>query len=54
MQQGNLCNKCLKIEFDFHRYLLAGLQWINSVLTNWPEELKASGLSGSAKPELDR
>lgn len=54
MQQKNLCNKWLKVEFDFHRYLLAGLQWINSVLTNWSEELKASGLNGSAKPALDR
>lgn len=54
MQQENLCKNWIKVEFDSHRYLLTGLQWINSVLTNWSEELKASGLSGSTKPALDR
>lgn len=38
----------------YEEYLMVGLQWINSVLTKWPEELKASGFSASTKPSLDR
>lgn len=31
----------------FHRYLLVGLKWTNSVLKRWSVELKAAGCSGS-------
>ncbi|XP_044022428.1 KATNB1-like protein 1 isoform X1 [Siniperca chuatsi] len=36
----------------YEEYLIVGLKWINSVLKNWWEELRASGYSGSAKPLL--
>lgn len=38
----------------YEEYLVVSLQWINSVLTKWPDELKASGFSLSTKPSLDR
>lgn len=37
----------------YEEYLIVGLKWINSVLKNWWEELRASGYSGSTKPLLD-
>lgn len=37
----------------FHRYLLAGLKWINSVLQRWGGELKAAGCSRSTKDLVD-
>lgn len=37
----------------FHRYLLAGLKWIHSVLKRWGGELKAAGCSQSAKGLVD-
>lgn len=46
--------KELKIFFDSHRYLIVGLKWINSVLKNWWEELRASGYSGSTKLPSDK
>lgn len=47
------CNR-LNVVFASHRYLIVGLTWINSVLKNWREELRASGYSGSAKLLSDR
>ncbi|KAM9341096.1 KATNB1-like protein 1 [Symphorus nematophorus] len=38
----------------YEEYLIVGLKWINSVLKNWCEELKASGYSGSTKPPTDK
>ncbi|XP_041809242.1 KATNB1-like protein 1 isoform X2 [Chelmon rostratus] len=38
----------------YEEYLIVGLTWINSVLKNWREELRASGYSGSAKLLSDR
>ncbi|KAG8013640.1 KATNB1-like protein 1, partial [Nibea albiflora] len=38
----------------YEEYLIVGLKWINSVLKNWCEDLKASGFSGSTKPPLDK
>nr|XP_046268962.1 KATNB1-like protein 1 isoform X2 [Scatophagus argus] len=37
----------------YEEYLLVGLKWINSVLKNWGEELRASGFCGSTKFPLD-
>lgn len=37
----------------FHRYLLAGLKWIHSVLKRWGGELNAAGCSGSTKDLVD-
>lgn len=37
----------------FHRYLLAGLKWIHSVLKRWAGDLKAAGCSRSAKDLVD-
>lgn len=39
---------------DLARYLIVGLQWIGSVLKNWWEELRESGLSGSPKLSFDK
>ncbi|AWP16634.1 putative KATNB1-like protein 1 isoform 2 [Scophthalmus maximus] len=38
----------------YEEYLIVGLNWINSVLKKWWEELKASGYNGSSKPVLER
>ncbi|XP_018545629.1 KATNB1-like protein 1 isoform X1 [Lates calcarifer] len=38
----------------YEEYLIVGLNWINSVLKNWWEELSASGYSGSSKLLLDK
>ncbi|XP_022606191.1 KATNB1-like protein 1 isoform X1 [Seriola dumerili] len=38
----------------YEEYLIVGLNWINSVLKKWWEELNASGYSGSSKPLLDK
>ncbi|XP_039994212.1 KATNB1-like protein 1 [Xiphias gladius] len=38
----------------YEEYLIVGLNWINSVLKNWWEELRASGHSGSSKPLSDK
>ncbi|KAI3367801.1 hypothetical protein L3Q82_026643 [Scortum barcoo] len=38
----------------YEEYLIVGLKWINSVLKNWWEELRASGYSGSTKPLSDK
>ncbi|XP_070777018.1 KATNB1-like protein 1 [Enoplosus armatus] len=38
----------------YEEYLIVGLKWINSVLKNWWEELRASGYSGSTKHPLDK
>lgn len=38
----------------YEEYILVGLKWIHSVLSNWWEELKASGYSGSMNPPLDK
>ncbi|XP_071781373.1 KATNB1-like protein 1 isoform X1 [Centroberyx gerrardi] len=37
----------------YEEYLIVGLKWINSVLKNWWEELRASGYSGPTNP-LDK
>lgn len=36
-----------------HRYLLVGLNWMNSVLKRWSGELKAAGCSGSTTDLAD-
>lgn len=38
----------------YEEYLIVGLQWIGSVLKNWWEELRESGLSGSPKRSFDK
>ncbi|XP_071354213.1 KATNB1-like protein 1 [Trachinotus anak] len=38
----------------YEEYLIVGLNWINSVLKKWWEELRASGFNGSSKPLLDK
>ncbi|XP_070835738.1 KATNB1-like protein 1 [Chaetodon trifascialis] len=38
----------------YEEYLIVGLTWINSVLKNWCEELRASSCSGSTKPLSDK
>ncbi|XP_059208850.1 KATNB1-like protein 1 [Centropristis striata] len=39
---------------SYEEYLIVGLKWINSVLKNWWEELRASGYSGSTKLTTDK
>uniref|UniRef100_A0A3Q3JRY2 Katanin p80 subunit C-terminal domain-containing protein n=1 Tax=Monopterus albus TaxID=43700 RepID=A0A3Q3JRY2_MONAL len=43
-----------EIVFFYAYMLVVGLKWINSVLKNCGEELRASGYDGSAKPVLDK
>lgn len=38
----------------YEEYLIVGLKWINSVLKNWWEDLRASGYGGSTKPSSDK
>ncbi|XP_073339131.1 KATNB1-like protein 1 [Pagrus major] len=38
----------------YEEYLTVGLKWINSVLKNWGEELRASGYRGSTKLPSDK
>ncbi|KAJ0062738.1 hypothetical protein NL108_004366, partial [Boleophthalmus pectinirostris] len=37
----------------YEEYIIVGLKWIHSVLKNWWEELRESGLSGCTKMPLD-
>ncbi|CAI5696827.1 unnamed protein product [Oreochromis niloticus] len=46
-----LVSKVLSSPYEEH--LTVGLKWVNSVLKNWWEDLKASGFSGSRNPLLD-
>ncbi|XP_029937780.1 KATNB1-like protein 1 [Myripristis murdjan] len=38
----------------YEEYLIVGLKWINSILKNWWDELRASGYSGSTSHPLDK
>lgn len=42
------------LTYPYEEYLIVGLRWINSVLQNWFEELRASGYSGSTKLPSDK
>uniref|UniRef100_A0A3B4ARS7 Katanin p80 subunit C-terminal domain-containing protein n=1 Tax=Periophthalmus magnuspinnatus TaxID=409849 RepID=A0A3B4ARS7_9GOBI len=38
----------------YEEYIIVGLKWLHTVLKNWWEELKESGLSGCTKMPLDK
>lgn len=38
----------------YEEYVTVGLKWIDSVVRNWSQELRESGLSGSSKASLDK
>ncbi|XP_076017832.1 KATNB1-like protein 1 [Genypterus blacodes] len=38
----------------YEEYLIVGFKWINAVLKNWSEQLRASGFSGSTNQLLDK